>query len=106
MKVQYYVTADGKEPFTSWLGRLRDKKAHAAILTRIARIRLDLLGDAKSLGSGVFEFRVDVGAGYRVYFGQWGGDIVLLLGGGDKKTQKADITRAKKFWKDFKGANK
>ena len=102
MKVQYYVTAEGKEPFTKWLDRLRDKIAHAAILNRIARIKLDLFGDAKPVGSGVFEFRVDVGAGYRVYFAQSGDEIVLLLCGGDKNSQEADIIKAKEYWKDFK----
>jgi putative addiction module killer protein len=106
MKVQYYVTAEGKEPFTKWLGRLRDKVAHAAILKRIARIRLNLFGDTKPVGDGVFELRVDVGAGYRVYFGQSGEDIVLLLCGGDKDSQDVDILKAKDYWKDYKKANK
>lgn len=67
MKIRYYITADGKAPFTKWLDRVRDKTARAAILKRIARIQLGLFGDAKSVGSGVHELRVDVGAGYRVY---------------------------------------
>jgi putative addiction module killer protein len=105
MKVQYYVTAEGKEPFTKWLSRLRDKVAHAAILKRIARIRLNLFGDTRSVGGGVHEIRVDVGVGYRVYFAHSGNDVVLLLCGGDKDTQDADIIRAKDFWKDYKKAN-
>ncbi len=105
MKVQYYVTAEGKEPFTKWLGRLRDKVAHAAILTRIARIKLNLPGDHRSVGGGVYEFRVDVGAGYRVYFAQSGKEVVLLLCGGDKDSQDADIVKAKEYWKDYKKAN-
>lgn len=106
MKVQYYITADGKKPFTKWLDRLKDKTAHAAILKRIARIQLNLFGDAKSLGGGVYEIRVDVGAGYRVYYSRSGNELVLLLCGGDKGSQDADIEKAKEYWKDYKEANR
>ena len=101
MKVQYYVTGEGKQPFTKWLGRLRDRIAHAAILRRVARIQLGLFGDTKPVGDGVSEFRVDVGAGYRVYFARSGDEIILLLCGGDKDSQDADIIKAKEYWKDF-----
>jgi len=63
MKVRYYITADGKTPFTKWLDRLRDKQAHGGILARIARLQLGLVGDTRSLGDGVYELKVNVGPG-------------------------------------------
>ena len=59
------------------------------------------LGDFKSVGEGVFEFRIDYGPGYRVYFAQFGSAFILLLCGGDKRTQTQDILRAKQYWIDF-----
>jgi putative addiction module killer protein len=106
VKIQYYVTAAGKEPFTKWLSGLKDKKAHAAILSRIARIQLGLFGDAKSIGGGIYELRVDFGGGYRVYYARSGDEIILLLCGGDKSSQASDIAKAKEYWEDFKEANK
>lgn len=102
MKIRYYVTSQGKEPFTKWLDRLRDKVAHAAILKRIARIQLGLFGDIKPAGEGVWEFRLDVGVGYRVYYARSGDEIVLLLCGGDKGSQETDIKKARQYWKDYK----
>jgi putative addiction module killer protein len=109
MKVQYYITKDGKKPVIEWLERLRDKQAKAAILKRIARIELNLLGDLKSVRDGIFELRIDVGAGYRVYCAQSGPDVILLLCGGDKgnrKGQDNDIARAKEYRADFDKRNK
>ena len=68
---------------------------------RLARVRLGLLGDINSVGAGVFELRIDHGPGYRVYCGQDGPRIVVLLAGGTKKTQSRDIRLAQKFWKDY-----
>ena len=79
--VLLYVTEEGKSPVEDWLGGLRDRKARAAIDARIARLRL--------------------GQGYRVYFGHVSSLVVLLLCGGDKRTQKADVKRAREFWSDY-----
>jgi len=100
MNVVHYITAAGKVPYQLWLRRLRDKTAIAAITRRIIRIELGELGDHKRLGDGVSELRIDVGPGYRVYFGTIGRTIVLLLLGGTKSTQARDIEQAKRYWKD------
>lgn len=80
--------------FAKWLGGLRDRQARARIQVRLDRLSLGLVGDAKSVGSGVSELRIDYGPGYRVYFKQQGHEVVVLLAGGDKRTQARDIRRA------------
>jgi putative addiction module killer protein len=99
--IQLYVTDEGKTSIEDWLNGLRDRKARAAIDARIARLRLGLVGQAREVGEGVHEMKVDVGQGYRVYFGNVSNVVILLLCGGDKRTQKADIKRAKEFWSDY-----
>ncbi|MEL6928190.1 MAG: type II toxin-antitoxin system RelE/ParE family toxin, partial [Cyanobacteria bacterium J06600_6] len=96
-----YVTKEGKSPFNNWLNGLKDRKARAIIRTRINRVRLGNLGNCKSLGEGISELKIKFGAGYRVYFGQEGKKIVILLSGGDKSSQEKDIKGAKKYWKDY-----
>jgi putative addiction module killer protein len=86
--------------FSRWLEQLRDDQAIARILTRIYRLSLGNFGDAKALGSGVSELRIDYGPGYRVYFGRIGSSVVLLLVGGTKKTQQKDIASAKAMMKE------
>src|SRR5205807_654552 len=90
-EVVAYQTREGGVPFEDWLQKLNDQNAVARILARLARVRLGNLGDYKSLGEGVFELRVDYGPGYRIYFGQRGRTLVILLCGGDKSTQARDI---------------
>ena len=68
----------------------------------ISRVRQGNLGDCKPVGEGVSELRVDYGPGYRVYFGQKGRTLVVLLCGGDKRTQDRDIRLARQFWREFK----
>ncbi len=80
--------------FREWLDGLADKKAAARIAQRIVRLQAGLLGDVKTVGGGVMELRVDTGPGYRVYFVQRGRVLIVLLCGGDKKSQKRDIERA------------
>lgn len=99
--LELYVTPDGKTPFTEWLEALRDIKGRAKIRVRLDRLRLGNLGDCKSLGEGVSELRIDFGPGYRVYFGQEGTRTLVLLYGGDKSTQQADIKKAQAYWEDY-----
>ena len=80
--------------YRDWFDRLRDRQAKARIDSRISRLSMGNAGDAKSVGSGVSELRIDYGPGYRVYFSRKGKTIILLLCGGDKRTQQADIERA------------
>ncbi|AFZ51433.1 type II toxin-antitoxin system RelE/ParE family toxin [Dactylococcopsis salina] len=97
-----YVRANGSIPFNEWLNSLKDRKTRAIIRARINRVRLGNLGDCKSVGEGVTELRIRFGAGYRVYFGQEGDTIIILLSGGDKSSQDQDIEQAKQYWKDYK----
>jgi len=76
------------------LHELRDRQARARIQTRIDRLQLGLAGDVRPVGEGVSELRIDYGPGYRVYFVQRGKKLVILLGGGDKRTQDRDIKTA------------
>ena len=82
------------EVFSKWLRELRDRQARARIQTRIDRLQLGLAGDVKPVGEGVSELRIDYGPGYRVYFVQRGQELVILLAGGDKRTQDRDIKTA------------
>ena len=98
-----YVAADGRTPFADWLRKLTDQKARNSIRVRIARLRLGNLGDHKSVGQGVLELRIDIGPGYRVYIGQDGSRFILLLCGGTKLSQTADIKKAHEYWADYMG---
>jgi putative addiction module killer protein len=80
--------------FTKWHNGLRDSRAHVLVRIRMDRLIEGLIGDANPVGEGVHELRIDYGPGYRVYFSRVGLQIVLLLGGGTKKTQHRDIQRA------------
>lgn len=83
--------------FSSWLHNLRDREARARIRMRIRRIEeVNNFGDYKSLDGGLFELRINYGAGYRIYFVYKGNTIIVLLGGGDKSTQQKDINKARK----------
>lgn len=101
-EVVAFRTPEGRVPFEEWLDDLSDKKAVARILARLARVRQGNLGDCKPVGGGVSELRVDYGPGYRVYFGQEGRTLVVLLCCGDKRTQDRDIRLAKQHWREYK----
>jgi putative addiction module killer protein len=87
--------------FDSWLSRVRDRQAAMAIVGRLSRARLGNLGHWRAVGDGISEMKIDVGKGYRVYFKQRGDVLVIILCGGDKSTQAADIKRAKVIAKDL-----
>ena len=101
VRVVHYVTEDGTDYFDKWFRTLHSQ-ARSRIQTRIDRMEFGNLGDCKSVGRGVFELRVDFGPGYRLYFGQDGDDLVILLGGGTKKRQSRDIAQARTHWKAYK----
>jgi putative addiction module killer protein len=81
---------------------MRDGRARARIVARIDRLSVGLLGDWKSVGEGVCELGIDYGPGYRVYYARDGELMILLLCGGDKRTQTKDIEKAHDYWKDYK----
>lgn len=87
--------------FEKWLAALRDRSARARIITRIRRLELGNPGDVKPVGEGVSEMRVPYGPGYRIYFAQQGLEVVILLCGGDKSSQGADISRAKQMAREL-----
>jgi putative addiction module killer protein len=99
-EVNVYILPDGSVPFDEWLGGLRDRRAKAAIDHRIARVRLGLVGDCRPVGKGVLELRLDVGPGYRIYCVDDGREILVRCAG-SKKTQAADIARAKRYWNTY-----
>ena len=102
IEVFRYQTEDGKEPFTDWLLAVRDKQAQAKIRIRLKRLEAGNFGDCEPVGEGVHELREHLGAGYRVHLGRHGQTAVILLCGGSKKSQPADIATAKEYWMDWK----
>ena len=101
MKIRHYLTASGGDPYQEWLDRLKDLTGRIAIQRRVDRIAVGNFGDHKFCTEGVWELRVDVGPGYRVYYAQAGKTIVLLLCGGTKRTQATDIRTAVKYRQDY-----
>jgi putative addiction module killer protein len=101
-KVETYVTRDGNDIFQGWLNSLADRRALVPIDKTIAKIRLGNLGRHKSVGEGVQEIVLDYGPGYRIYFGEHGATLVILLLGSTKKRQQEAINLAKRYWKDWK----
>jgi len=100
--IRTYLTPDAQAPFDEWLNNLKDARTRGIIRARLNRVRLGNLGDCSSVGDGVFELRIDHGPGYRVYYGQEGTQLVILLCGGDKSSQNRDILKAKVYWADYR----
>lgn len=89
--------------YARWFASLRDERAKARVLARIRRLSLGAFGDSKSVGGGVSELRIDYGPGYRIYFTRRGAALVLLLTGGDKSSQRADIAKARELATQWEG---
>lgn len=102
MNVEIYVSRDGIHPFHEWMDRIKDLVVRDRINVRIARMRSGNFGDSKYLKGGVHELKIDYGPGYRIYYGRDGFEKIILLCGGDKKTQNGDIEKAKEYWQDYK----
>lgn len=99
--IRTYITADGRDLYAEFFRKLRDPIAKAKIASRINRMTSDNFGDHKPCRDGVWELRIDQGAGYRVYYSLVAGEIILLLMAGDKRTQDADINEAIDCLKDY-----
>ena len=95
-----YKTKDNKEPFVDWLFSLRDKIIRHRIEARIDRVKQGNYGDHKRF-HGIIELRLDFGSGYRIYCGDDGEALVVLLAGGDKSSQDKDIKKASEYWMDY-----
>jgi putative addiction module killer protein len=101
-QIVFYADRDGKEPFQIWLDALRDTKGRRRILNRLLRVQQGNYGDVEPVGDGISELRLFFGPGYRVYFGEDAGNIVVILCGGDKDSQTKDIENARIYWQEYK----
>lgn len=96
-----FETDDGRIPFTEWMDSIEGQQIYDKVMNRLDRLELGNLGEHRSVGEGVVELKIDFGPGYRIYIGQDGDEIVVLLIGGDKSSQPSDIKAAKAYWKNY-----
>lgn len=101
VEIWHYSDRAGRDVFLEWLSRLADMRTRSKIAARVDRLAIGGFGDARSLGQGLSELRIDWGPGYRVYFSVIGARRVLLLCGGDKGKQVSDIKRAREYLQDY-----
>ena len=101
VEIREFVDSKGYSPYAKWFNRL-DTHAAAKVAVSLARMEKGNLSNTKSVGAGVFEYRIYFGPGYRIYFGKDGGTLIILLGGGTKVRQQRDIEIAKSQWQDYK----
>ncbi len=101
MKLLEYLDATSRSPYAAWFNRL-EAQAAAKVAVVLIRIGQGNLSNVKGVGAGVFEYRIDYGPGYRIYFGRGGDEVVILLAGGTKKRQQQDIRDAHERWADYK----
>ena len=101
IQVREYLDLDGHSPFAAWCDRL-NREAAAKVAAALARVQQGNWSNVKGVGSGIYEYRIDFGPGYRIYFGKDGDRLVILLGGGAKKRQPEDIKTALVRWQDYK----
>jgi len=101
VEVREYLERDGPSPYAAWFDRLHQEAA-TKIAAALARIQQGNFSRAKGVGTGMYEYRIDFGPGYRIYFGRDGERLVILVGGGTKKRQREDIQTALARWQDYK----
>lgn len=102
IQIKLLETNDGKIPFQKWYNSLKDKVTKVKIRRRLDRLELGNFGDTESVGKGIYELRFHFGGGYRIYFSRVGNFVIILIGGGDKSTQKKDIAKAQEIWSKYK----
>lgn len=105
IKIHQYISSAEINPFEKWFNKLNPIAA-VKIATALYRLEQGNFSNVKSVGEGVFESKIDFGPGYRVYFGQEGDELIILLGGGTKKLQDRDVQNAKKYWTEYKALKK
>lgn len=105
MELREYVASDGASPFAIWFDAL-DAQAAAKVAVAMIRMEAGNLSNAKSVGGGVQEYRIDAGPGYRIYFGRDGATLIILLAGGTKRRQQKDIDAAQARWAEYKKRKK
>ncbi|CAH0339730.1 type II toxin-antitoxin system RelE/ParE family toxin [Rhizobium sp. CECT 9324] len=101
MEILEFQEEEGRSPFAEWFCEL-DALAAAKVSTGLTRIALGNLSNVKGVGEGVLEYKIDFGPGYRIYFGRQGNQFVILLAGGTKKRQNADIRMAQRRWAEYR----
>ncbi len=103
-----YETPDGRCPYQEWFAELREKDLRSAVIVekRVRRLEFGLLGDYDDVQDGILELRIHAGQGFRIYVRRVGKTMMLLLFGGEKKTQDEDVKQARKYWDEFKSRNK
>lgn len=101
IEIREYIDEGGRSPFGRWFDDL-DAGAAVRVRTALARMESGNLSNARGVGSGVLECRINVGPGYRVYFGSDGKTLIVLLGGGTKARQQRDIEDARQLWQEYK----
>ena len=102
MELVIYKSEAGTEPFSNWFNAIRSQRAKQAILKSLNKIEKGLFGDVKPIGQGLSEYRIHIEKGYRIYFGNDGQKIIVLLVGSDKSNQSREIESAKNYWEDYK----
>jgi putative addiction module killer protein len=100
-EIAHYVDQLGVDHYQRWLSGLADRRVKARVMARISRLAQGAFGDCRPIAEGVWELRIDCGPGYRVYYAQAGKELILLLCGGDKRKQDADIKRAMEHWRHY-----
>ena len=100
-----YKTDAGIEPYTQYVGSLKDREGAAKIRARVLRSEFGNMGDHQSVGRGVIELRIHFGPGYRIYIGLYGQELMVLLGAGDKSSQDKDIRKSMRYWEDYRRLN-
>ena len=101
IELREYIDAKGRSPYARWFNRL-NAQAAAKVAITLVRMEQGNLSNAKVVGGGILECRIDFGPGYRIYFGKEGDTLIVLLGGGTKKSQQQDIETARELWREYK----
>lgn len=105
-RIEFYRTENRNEPFTEWLASLKDIDTQALILQRLQRVKLGNFGDCEPIDGGLWEFRIHAGPGFRIYYAIVGKRVILITGGGTKRTQKRDIKQALIYLEEYRRTNK